>query len=247
MSVEPGRRGERLADRVTGQLEALVVGDALQPGDLLPPERELCDMLGVSRTVVREAVRTLVAKGLLEVRQGHGTVVRSPDVRLASEVLTHLLRGSGADRIAFPRVHEVRRLIEVETAGLAAERHTPEDLLEIEKHLRACGAAADPESWALADVAFHAAIAAATHNLLFPVLLSSMAEILMELRRAAVALPDTTDRAHQHHEIIYAGIRDRSPAAARKAMREHMAEAETTFQKARVARGLAGPRREEAP
>ncbi len=244
--TEPVRRGERLADRVTAQLEALVIGDSLQPGDLLPPERELCELLGVSRTVVREAVRTLVAKGLLEVRQGHGTVVRSPDVRLASEVMTHVLRGSGADRVAFPRIHEVRRLIEVETAGLAAERHTPEDLLEIAKQLHACGDAADPESWALADVAFHASIAAATHNILFPVLLSSMSEILMELRRAAVALPDTTDRAHRHHELIYAAIRDRAPAAARRAMREHMAEAEVTFQKARVARAVANSVRDEA-
>lgn len=216
------------------------MGDSLQPGDLLPPERELGEMLGVSRTAIREAVKALVARGLLEVRQGYGTVVRAPDVRLASEMMTHLLRGSGADRIAFPRVHEVRRLIETETAGLAAERHTPEDLAEIEKHLNVCRDAADPREWATADVSFHAAIAGATHNLLFPVLLSSMSEILMELRHAAAALPDTIDRAHRHHELIFAAIRDGSPGAARKAMREHMAEAESTFGRARVARIVAG-------
>ncbi len=244
--TEPGRRGERLADRVTAQLESMVISDSLQPGDLLPPERELGELLGVSRTVVREAVRTLVAKGLLEVRQGHGTAVRAPDVKLAAEMMTHLLHGTGGDRVAFPRVHEVRRLLEVEIAALSAERHTPADLIVIEKRLQECADATDAESWALADVAFHAAIADATHNILFPVLLSSMSEILMQLRRAAAALPGTTGRAHNHHAQIFTAIRNRSSVAARKAMREHMTEAETTFQTARIARAVDESVREAA-
>lgn len=233
---EPVR--ERLADRVAAQLEALVVGQNLQPGDLLPPERELCELMGVSRTVIREAVRSLVAKGLLEVRQGHGTVVRAPDIRLAAQVLTHLLRGSGAERVAFARVHEMRRLIEVEAAGLAAERRTPDDLAAIEKAQRACADATDPQSWATADLALHTTIAAATQNLLFPVLLGSMAQVLMELHRTAAALPDASARANRHHEAVVAAIRDGSPAAARRAMRERMADIEVTYQKARVARAV---------
>ena len=230
-----------LVDRVAAQLEGLVIENALQAGDRLPPERELCELLGVSRTVVREAVRSLVAKGLLEVRQGRGTIVRSPDVGLATEVVTNMLRSKGAGRIAFPRVHEVRRLLEVEIAGVAAERRTDDDLREIAALLERTEHASDPDSWARADVAFHQALAEATHNLLFPVLLGSMAQILMELRLTAAQLPETQRTAQKFHAAIFAAVRDKSPGAARGALREHMAEAEATFQRARIANAVAGP------
>ena len=67
-----------MADRTARRLQKLIADSGLQPGELLPPERQLCELLAVSRTVVREAVRSLAAKGLLEVRQGHGTIVRFP-------------------------------------------------------------------------------------------------------------------------------------------------------------------------
>jgi len=248
--VTPATGNGSLVDQVAGQLEALVIENALQAGALLPPERELCELLGVSRTVVREAVRSLVARGLLEVRQGRGTLVRSPDPALASQVITHMLRGNGAGQIAFPRVHEVRRLLEVEIAGLAAERRTEDDLRDIAALLRDTASASDPETWARADVAFHARLAGATHNLLFPVLLGAMAEVLMELRLTAARLPETQATAQGYHEDVYAAIRDRSPAAARKAMLRHMTEAEQSFQRGRIASAMASSRpavRTQAP
>lgn len=231
-----------LVDQVTTRLETLVIENALQAGDLLPPERELCALLGVSRTVVREAVRSLVARGLLEVRQGRGTIVRFPDPAMASQIITHMLRSRGAGQVAFPRVHEVRRLLEVEIAGLAAQRRTDADLREIAALLEPTAQAGDPETWARADVAFHARLADATHNLLFPVLLASMAEVLMELRLTAARLPETQATAQRHHADIHAAIEARSPAAARKAMLRHMAEAEGSFQRGRVASAVAEPR-----
>jgi len=238
--MSPPRADRRsLVDRVASQLQALVIENALQTGDLLPPERELGELLGVSRTVVREAVRSLVAKGLLDVRQGHGTVVRSPDVEMASEVIANMLRSEGG-RDTFPQVHEVRRLLEVEIAGLAADRRTEGDLEQLRLALARTADAVDPEAWAQADVAFHAAIADATHNLLFPVLLGSMAEILMELRLTAARLSETPRRAHHFHEELVAAIEDRSSTAARRAMREHMDEAEATFRRARITSVVAG-------
>lgn len=235
MSPGPAPQSERLVDRVCRQLEQLIADEALQPGDLLPPERELCELMGVSRTVVREAVRSLAAKGLLEVRQGRGTMVRSPSLGMAVEVITTMLRSRGGGRIAFARVQEVRRLLEVEIAGLAAERRTDEDLRDLDGLLRRTAEATEPEEWARADVAFHARLAEATHNLLFPLLLGSMAEILMELRLTAARLPATQKEAQRYHQAIYDAVRARSPAEARRAMREHMAESEATFQRARLA------------
>jgi transposase len=97
------------------------------------------------------------------------------------------------------------------------------------------GRSPDAEEWPQADVDFHARLAEATHNLLFPVLLGSMAQILMELRLTAAKLPGTPRGAQVPHEAIYEAVREQSQADARRAMREHMAEAEATLQRARLA------------
>ncbi len=225
---------ERMADRTARRLQQLVADSGLQPGDLLPPERQLCELLGVSRTVVREAVRSLVAKGLLEVRQGHGTIVRVPDLGTATEVVSNLLRGEGG-HLAFPRIHEVRRLLEVEIAGLAAERRSEQDLERLAAALVHAGETSDSDDWARADIAFHAVLADATQNPLFGVLLASMAEVLLELRLTAARLPDTQLRAQRHHEAIHAAVRAGSAGGARKAMRDHMTEAEASFRRGRIA------------
>jgi GntR family transcriptional regulator, transcriptional repressor for pyruvate dehydrogenase complex len=222
-----------LSEQVAARLQAHVLDNGLHAGDRLPSERELCELLGVSRTVVREAVRLLVAKGLLDVRRGGGTVVRPPDVKAASDAMTIMLRDS--ERIPFTLVHEVRRLLEVEIAGLAAERRTAEDLVVLDAHLSAgLEHADDPERWAQADVAFHAALAAGAHNPLFPLLLGTMAEILTELRLTAARLAGTPERAHAFHRAIFVAVEGCDRAAARRSMSEHMVEAEATFQKARA-------------
>jgi GntR family transcriptional regulator, transcriptional repressor for pyruvate dehydrogenase complex len=231
--------GERMADRTARRLQQLIADSGLQPGELLPPERQLCELLGVSRTVVREAVRSLAAKGLLEVRQGHGTVVRFPDLGTATEVVTNLLRGESG-HLAFPRVHEVRRLLEVEIAGLAAERRSDGDVERLAEALAHAAQASEPDAWARADIAFHARLADATQNPLFGVLLASMAEILLELRLTASRLTDTQAHAQKYHEAIFEAVRAGSAAQARKAMRQHMAEADSTFRRGRIASALEG-------
>ena len=234
--LKPLARGDRLSDQVAAQLQALVTRNDMKPGEKMPSERELCELLGVSRTVVREAVRSLVVKGLLDVRRGGGTVVRAPDSALVVEMMTMMLR-SGSSDVNFTHVQEVRRLLEVEIAGLAAERWQGDDLAAIEAQLRAMAEhERDPQRWAEADVAFHAAIAGATHNPLYPMLLGSIADMLMEVRLTGVKLPDTPAKAYHHHSAIFAQITLRDRAGARKAMQEHLRESEDTFQKARFAR-----------
>jgi GntR family transcriptional repressor for pyruvate dehydrogenase complex len=228
---QPLPRATRLSDRVAAQIQALVTDRALAPGEKLPSERELCALLGVSRTVVREAVRALVARGLLEVRAGGGTLVRAPDTALVAELMTIVLRAGGD--VAFGHVHEVRRLLEVEIAGLAAERRNNDDLRALEAQLQAMAAHEDlPQRWAAADVAFHDALARATHNPLYGVLLSSIVDMLLEVRLTGVGLPDTPQKAYQHHQAIYRCIQAGDRAGARKAMQEHLRESEETFLKA---------------
>lgn len=235
----PGDPSARLSDRIAGELQRLILSEELAFGERLPTEPELCRLFGVSRTVVREAVRSLESKGLLEVRQGGGTTVRFPDVAQASELLTIMLRTSGGD--IFHLVHEVRALLEVEIAGLAADRRTEADLAMLERRLnQAREPALGHEAWARADVELHRTIALATHNPLHAVLLNSMAEMLMELRITAARLDDTPHRADRYHDRIVGAIRAGDRRASRRAMREHMAEADATYRKARLLRAFDG-------
>lgn len=232
--LRPPVRAIRLSDQVATQLQVLITDGVFKAGEKLPSERELCELLGVSRTVVREAVRSLVVKGLLEVRPGGGMAVRVPDTALVSELMSMMLR-TGNGEIAFTHVHEVRYLLEVENAGLAAERRNDEDLLHIETLLHIMVEHGDDAArWAEADVSFHAAIAVATHNPLYPVLLGTIADLLMEIRLTGFSLPGTAERSYRYHMPIFERIQAGDRSGARKAMADHLHESEATFQKARM-------------
>jgi GntR family transcriptional regulator, transcriptional repressor for pyruvate dehydrogenase complex len=234
--IQPPIRADRLSDQVAAQLQALVIDSAIKPGEKLPSERELCDLLGVSRTVVREAVRSLAVKGLLEVRRGGGTIVRAPDTALVSELMTLTLRASSSD-LALAHVQEVRRLIEIEIASLAAERRDEADLARMEAQLHTMAATEDaPRQWVAADVAFHAALATASHNPLYPVLLGSIANMLMEVWLTGVSLPDTPQRGYRQHLAIFERVKAGDRLGARKAMQDHLRESAETFQKARFSK-----------
>ena len=225
-------RGTTLSNRVTHQIEQLIIEGHLQPGDRLPPERELARQFGVSRTVVREAVRALVAKSLLEVQPGSGTIVRSPTTKSVAQSMTMLLR-SGQPEIDYEKVHEVRRLLEVEIAGLAAERCTAEDLEEMEDIIHQTSEIQDDQAcFPECDVAFHAALARATHNELFPLLLDSMTDVMVKVRQMGFEVPGMPLRALKHHSAIYEQVKAGDPEGARQAMREHLIESEDTMRQA---------------
>jgi GntR family transcriptional repressor for pyruvate dehydrogenase complex len=226
------RRESTLASRVTHQIEHLIVESRLRPGDRLPPERELARQFGVSRTVVREAVRALVAKSLLEVRAGSGTIVRSPTAESVTQSMTLFLR-AGQPELDYEKVHEIRRILEVEIAGLAAERHTAEDLEEMEEILREASEIQDERNcFAECDVAFHAALARATHNELFSLLLDSVVDIMIKVREMGFDVPGTPVRALKYHRAILEQVKAGDPDGARQAMREHLIESEDTMRQA---------------
>src|SRR6266566_7765181 len=121
-------REPRLSDKVSQLMLDTILSGKLMPGDKLPSERELGEQFGVSRTVVREAVRALVAKGVIEVRSGSGLRVAAVDAAAVSESMSLFMHGGG---IEFEKVHEVRTVLEVHIAGLAAERATRDDLARL--------------------------------------------------------------------------------------------------------------------
>jgi GntR family transcriptional repressor for pyruvate dehydrogenase complex len=222
-------REPTLANRITAQLENLITSNHLQPGDRLPSERELARQFGVSRTVVREAVRALVAKSLLDVQSGSGTVVRSPSIASVSRSVAMLMRVGGVP-VDYSKVNEIRRLLEIEIVGLAAQRRTPEDLLKLEANLQESQAIQhDRNLFPENDVAFHLALAGATHNELFIVLLDSLSDIMLTVRETGFATPGAAAHAIEYHTRIYELVRDQDVAQARQVMSEHLDISERIF------------------
>lgn len=222
-------REATLANRVVVELERLIVESRLGEGDRLPSERELAAQFGVSRTVVREAVRALAARRLVEVEGGRGTVVRAPTTQAAAESMRLLLRlqSHGAD---VAKVTEVRRVLETEIAALAAVRRSADDLSILEAIVAAAEARlGDPDSFLTEDIAFHQALAGATHNDLFSVLLDSLGQVMLEVRLLALRRPGTPRRSLTHHRSVLTAVRAGDPHAARLAMDGHMDEASETL------------------
>src|SRR4051794_5481646 len=176
-----GKRERRLADKVADLLLETIVARGLAPGERLPSERELGEQFGVSRTVVREAVRALAAKGVIDVRTGSGLRVAAVDGSNVSESMSLFLRGSST--LDYPKVHEVRAVLEVEVAGLAAVRATDDDVAQMRENCERMETDDDVEAAALHDVEFHRAIARGTHNELYLLLLDSIGDALLEVRR----------------------------------------------------------------
>lgn len=226
-------REATLADVVSKQIQGMIVERQLMPNDRLPAERDLAEQLGVSRTVVREAVRSLTAKGLLEVVRGRGgTVVRSPTAATMSEMMALFLRGDER-ALDYENLIEVRRVLETAIAGIAAERRTPEDLREMQVILdETLKIGNDREAFVKWDMEFHKALARATHNRLFSLLLESVNELMVEMRRLAFRTHGAPARSYRYHSAIFAQISAKKPDGAREAMRDHLVEAEVTLRKA---------------
>jgi GntR family transcriptional repressor for pyruvate dehydrogenase complex len=227
----PVQREATLATRVARRIEDMIVERRLQPGERLPTERELARQLDVSRTVIREAVAALIAKDLLETAPSGGIVVRTPSAETVAESMALFLRTREA-HFGYDRVGEVRRVLEVAIAGLAAERRTDDDLQVMERYLvEAEDADSDREQYASADVAFHAALASATQNELFRLLLDSVAGIMYQVRATGFDVPGAKARTAAHHRAILEQVRNSNADGARQAMLDHLSEAEETQRK----------------
>ncbi|MEX2374873.1 MAG: FadR/GntR family transcriptional regulator [Dehalococcoidia bacterium] len=216
-------RDATLTERVTNAVLKKIVDGNFRSGDRLPSERNLAEQFGVSRTVIREAVSYLVAKGAIEVRAGSGLRVASLDATIVAESLRLYLAGAGG--LDYSKIHEVREAVEPHIAALASLRATDDDLERLTSvHKRMLEVADDAENASRQDVEFHRAIAIAAHNPLFLIMLESIEDVLLQVRLATIEQPGRPARAHAHHDRIYKQIVARSPDAAWQAMHEHLAD-----------------------
>jgi GntR family transcriptional repressor for pyruvate dehydrogenase complex len=222
-------REPRLPDKVAGEMQRSILTGVLKPGDRLPTERELGEQFGVSRTVIREAVRSLVAKGLLEVRGGSGVRVATVDASHVRETMGMYLRVNG--EVGYGNLHEVRAVLEIEVAGRAAQRADDDDVERLRTSTDEMEAAiGDVERVSVLDVEFHRLLAQATHNGLFVVMLDSIGDILLDVRRATMGIPDRPARGLKFHRQILDRVAAHDRNGARKAMRAHLDDSEAAWQ-----------------
>jgi GntR family transcriptional regulator, transcriptional repressor for pyruvate dehydrogenase complex len=212
-------REPRLSDKVADMMLETILSKRLRVGDRLPSERELGEQFGVSRTVVREAVRALVAKGIIEARSGSGLRVAAVDASAVSESMSLYLRGG---EFNFENVHEVRTFLETHIAGLAAERATEADVAQIRAvHERMTAERGDIDAAARDDLEFHRQIARATHNELYLVLMDSIGNALIDIRRENLGSGSAPMTLEQHARVLEA-VEAHDARAARAAMEIHL-------------------------
>ncbi len=194
------------------------------PNSFLPPERELCESLGVSRTVIREAMKLLESTGFVAIRRGLGTTVLEARNETVSQPLKILLRRKTQ---LVRHLLEFRKILEVAMAGLAAQRRTEENLEAMEQFLKVMREKpGTPAGYIDADIGFHAEIARATQNPTFSIILGPLAELLRESRVATFSGPQVVEVRRKQHEEVMEFIRRGDAEGARKSMNRHLTDTE---------------------
>lgn len=214
-------RSSRLYEQIVQQIEDSILKGTLKSGDQLPSERELALKFGVSRTAVREAVKALHEKGLVEAYSGRGTFITngtSEAVRQSINLMMRIDQADGSENLA-----EVRQILEPEIAALAATRiQEPQLALMREAYSVMNSALKDADAYIEADLDFHLALAEAAENPLILSLLDSIVGLLREQRIKIFFEKGGPERGQYHHARILAAIEKRDAEAARAAMRNHL-------------------------
>lgn len=233
---------DSLGDRIAARLLEEIVDGRYPPGTALPPEWELAEREGASRLTIREAVRVLRQKSVVQVVRGRGTFVQPRDrwSPLDAAVLGALARDPDALTERLNALLEARSLVEVGVAELAAARRGTQDVAAMREAMtamEAADAAGDVDAFVAADLAFHDALMAAAGNPVVAALFDPIGQLLHDTRRQTSR--DQVARAHalRAHERVYSAIQRRDPAQAAWAMRDHLAQTGEDFaQRRRSAR-----------
>src|SRR5262252_3890082 len=228
-------RTSRLYEQIVQQIEESIVKGDLKPGDQLPAERELAQRFGVSRTAVREAVKALREKGLVEAYSGRGTFITdgtTQAVRQSLDLMVKIGQMEGTSHLA-----ELRAILEPEIAALAAGRIQEPELATMREAVSIMDASGqDPEAYIEADLDFHLALAEAAANPLILSLLDSIVGLLREQRLRIFRVPGGPERGQIHHKRILEAVEKHDPEMARQTMRAHLTQVREDSQ-APVAKG----------
>ena len=214
-------RSSRLYEQIVEQIEQAILKGELKRGDQLPAERELAEQFGVSRTAVREAVKALREKGLVEAFSGRGTFVTDGTSQAMRQSLDLITRIGGPDGSA--QLAEVRAILEPEIAALAAGRIEEQLLITLREAVAVMDRSLeDPDAYIEADLDFHLALAEGAANPVILSLIDSIVGLLREQRLRIFSVDGGPQRGQYHHKRILEAIEQRDADKARWAMREHL-------------------------
>ena len=228
----------RLYQQIVEQIEQSILQGQLKPGDQLPPERELAQAFGVSRTAVREAVKALREKGLVEAYSGKGTFVTNGTSQAIKQSLDLMMKIGQPGN--FAQLEEVREILEPDIAALAATRAEEQHLATMREAVAVMDRSQqDPNAYIEADLDFHLSLAEAVDNPIILSLLDSIVGLLREQRMKIFSVEGGPERGQYHHKRILGAVEQRNADAARDAMREHLQQVRTDSQAPAAARSAA--------
>ena len=218
----PIKRQAKLSSQVADQIQELILSRDLKPGDRLPTEREMGETFEVSRTVIREAIRTLEARGLVKSQTGSGTYVRAMK---GSDVVSSLGMYINTQHKPFSleALMEIRQVLEVEMVRLAAQRAGSADIARLEENLeKMCSTVDNAEEFSKWDLEFHLQLCEASGNPFFGILLEPLAESLFELIWTGTTTPGAAEEACDFHSQILLHIKNKDPDGAVSIMLKHL-------------------------
>lgn len=211
-------RRNRIYQEIARQIEKMIA-EKMKPGDMLPPERQLAEIFGVSRSSIRDAIRTLELSGLVEARQGLGTVVREP----SADVLNPLTSVLVQKRKLVGELLDVRKMIEPPLAARAAVHATPDELAEMDVILRRQQEKMQAGELAVdEDSEFHYAIAMAADNSVVLKVLDVLMDLLRDTRERSLQVEGRPERSLAGHQEILDAIKRQDAAGAEAAMCRHI-------------------------
>ena len=223
MEIEPVK-STRIYEEIVRQVKQLIAEGKLKSGDRLPPERDLAEKFMVSRTSVREALRALQSRGLIDIRAGEGAFIRDISVDTLIEPLALVIL---PHREAVGELFEARRLLEPAIAGLATGRATPEELGEMERILdEQAKEVAQGRTGVAQDAAFHSAVAHSAHNRAITRIVHALMDLLTQSREESLHTPGRPTRSHADHRRILEAIKRRDEVAAHRTMLDHLVAVE---------------------
>ncbi len=214
-------QSNKVFEQIAQQIEQRILSGELRSGDRLPTERELAEQFHASRTAVREAMKSLAQKGLVDMRPGRGTIVIDGTSRAMRHSLGLMMRIGQA--VNSSSLVEVREILEPEIAALAAVRATEEHIAAMQEAVAIMDANLnDADAYITADNDFHRALAEGTQNVLILALVDSIVDLLSEQRKLIFSVTGGPQRGQIHHKHILEAIVQHNPEAARQAMHAHL-------------------------
>jgi GntR family transcriptional repressor for pyruvate dehydrogenase complex len=211
----------KIFEQIAAQIEQQILNGDLRNGDRLPTERELSERFNASRTAVREAMKTLAQKGLVDMRPGRGTIVIDGTSKALRDSLGRMMRVSQHD--SETDLVEVREVLEPEIAAIAAARATDQDIADLAAAVATMDAAVrDAAAYIAADNRFHQTLARATQNTLILTLMDPIMALLSEQRMHVFTVEGGPQRGQIHHKQLLDAVTQNDPDAAREAMRAHL-------------------------